>query len=130
METQLPKPADSFTILVVEDEVMLRMVAVETLRDAGYNVLEAGDGDAALDILKTNENVELLISDVKMPGMNGYQLVEAGTALRPKLKVLLMTGYAHEPIPAAITKAGIKMLYKPFDIDQFASLTAQYLKKA
>ena len=58
---------------------------------------------------------------MRLPGINGYQLAEAGTAHRPRLKVLLMTGFAQEPVPEGLAKAGIKVLYKPFDIGMLAS---------
>ena len=64
------------SILVAEDETMVRLVAVETLRDAGFEVYEAADGQEALEVLKENPGIALLISDIKMPRKNGYQLVE------------------------------------------------------
>lgn len=120
--------ANKPTVLLAEDEFMLRIVAVEVLTDAGYQVLEAADGDAALALLKKNEGIDLLISDIKMPGLNGYQLAEAGIALRPKLKVMLMTGYTQEPIPAKMAASGVKVLYKPFDIDQLPLLAGELLR--
>ena len=116
------------SVLVAEDEVMLRMIAVETLRDAGYEVFEAGDGSEALDVLQANSDIDLLISDIRMPRMNGYELVEAGTALRPRLRVLLMTGYTQDPIPENMARAGIKVLYKPFNVDELAQWAAQALR--
>jgi CheY-like chemotaxis protein len=116
------------SVLVAEDEVMLRMIAVETLRDAGYEVFEAGDGSEALDVLQANSDIDLLISDIRMPRMNGYELVEAGTALRPRLRVLLMTGYTQDPIPENMARAGIKVLYKPFNVDELAQWAAQALQ--
>ena len=113
-----PKPQIPPTVLVVEDEPALLMVVSETLRDAGFVVWEAGNGEIALGIIKTHPDIELLITDVKMPGMNGYQLVDAGLALRPELKVMLMTGYAQDPIPKKIAQAGIQVLHKPFDFDK------------
>src|SRR5580658_8673122 len=74
---------DSPTVLVAEDEAMLRLVAVETLCDAGFKVFDAGDGIAGLKILESDVHIDLLVSDVKMPGMSGYDLAEAGLALRP-----------------------------------------------
>jgi CheY-like chemotaxis protein len=115
-------------ILVAEDEAMVRMIAVETLRDAGFEVLEARDGQEALDLLKSEAKVDLLISDIKMPRMNGYQLVEAGTSLRPQLKVLLMTGYAQDPIPENMARAGIRVLYKPFNVDELPVWAERALK--
>lgn len=121
-------PTTKPTVLVAEDEVMLRVVAVEVLSDAGYRVLEAGDGDVALKVLQENANIDLLITDIKMPGLTGYQLAEAGMALRPRLKVLLMTGYTQEPVPAKMAASGVKVLYKPFDIDELPHLAGEILK--
>jgi CheY-like chemotaxis protein len=120
---------DAFIILLAEDEALVRLVAAETLRDAGYEVREAGDGNAALEILEAGERIDLLITDVRMPGLNGYQLAELGTKLRPDLKVLLVTGYAQEPLPAAMIRAGTRVLYKPFDIDELPLLASAILKR-
>ena len=92
-------------ILVAEDEAMLRAIAVEMLEDAGFSVFQAGDGEEALTLLRGNPGIEVLVSDIKMPRMDGYALAEAGLALRPELKILLMTGYAQEP-PPALLRAG------------------------
>ena len=115
------------SVLVAEDETMVRLVAVETLRDAGFEVFEAADGQEALEVLRTNPGIALLISDIKMPRKNGYQLVEEGTALRPALKVMLMTGYAQDPVPDFIARAGIRVLYKPFNVDDLAVWAQQVL---
>ena len=115
-------PHDSFTVLVAEDEPMLRLVVRETLRRAGYAVIEAADGTAGLEILQSDEPVDVLLSDVKMPGLNGYQLAEAGMSLRPSMRVMLMTGYADEEIPEIIREASIPIIRKPFN---FASLADQ-----
>src|SRR5438874_2184992 len=87
------------SVLIVEDEMMLLTVAAETLRDAGFKVREASDGQTAVTILERHPDINLLITDIKMPGMNGYQVAEAGMALRPNFKILLMTGYAQGPLP-------------------------------
>lgn len=120
--------AEPVTILIAEDEAMVRMVEAETLRDAGFEIREARDGAAALEVLKSDAKVDLLITDIKMPGMNGYQLVEAGIALRPSLKVILITGYAQDPLPPAMATAGIKVVYKPFDIDVLPALARQVMQ--
>ena len=104
---------------------MLRFVAVETLSDAGFRVFDAGDGNAGLKILESDATIDLLVCDVKMPVLNGYQLAEAGLALRPGLKVVLMTGYAQEPIPEKIKQAGARVIYKPFDFDVLTSLALE-----
>jgi len=119
----------SATLLVVEDEPMLRMIVVETLRDAGYAVLEANDGDAGLKAVQSNASIDGLITDIRMPGLNGYQLAEAAIGLRPRLKVLLMTGYTSEPLPKSLADRGIQVMYKPFDVDQLAQIAGQLLSR-
>ena len=67
---------ENHTVLIAEDEAMLRIVAVETLKDDGFTVYEAGDGVSALEILRGHPEIELLISDIKMPRLGGYELAE------------------------------------------------------
>ncbi len=110
-----------FTVLLAEDEPMLRRVVRETLRHAGFLVIEAADGTAGLEILQSDQSIDLLLSDVKMPGLNGYQLAEASMSLRPTLRVMLMTGYADEAIPDAIREASVPILRKPFNFASLAS---------
>jgi DNA-binding NtrC family response regulator len=112
-------PENQLTVLVAEDEAMLRVVVRETLRRAGFNVLEAADGAAGLEILKSDAPIDLLLTDIKMPRLNGYQLAEACLSLRPAIRVILMTGYADETVPDAIRAASIPVMRKPFD---FATL--------
>jgi CheY-like chemotaxis protein len=111
-------------ILVAEDEAMLRLIAVEMLQDHGFEVFEAADGAEALDLLKANPEIALLVSDIKMPRMDGYALVEAGLAVRPDLKVLLMTGYSQEP-PPSIKFRDIQVLRKPFNLERLCALAAE-----
>jgi DNA-binding NtrC family response regulator len=112
-------------ILLAEDEAMLRIIAVEMLEDAGFEVFEAGDGVEALELLKANPGIVLLVSDIKMPRMDGYALVEAGIAVKPELKVLLMTGYAQEPPPSVLRAREIQILHKPFNLEKLCALAAQ-----
>lgn len=120
MLTSLAVPEDhTVTVLLAEDEPMLRKVVRETLRHAGFAVIEAEDGAAGLEILQSDSSIDVLLTDIKMPGLNGYQLAEAGMALRPAMRVMLMTGYADEVMPDAIENASIPILRKPFD---FATL--------
>ena len=112
-------------ILVAEDEAMLRVIAVEMLEEAGFAVFEAGDGVEALELLKANPQIALLVSDIKMPRMDGYALVEAGLAIRPDLKVLLMTGYAQDPPPQVLKAREIQILHKPFNLERLCALAAQ-----
>ena len=115
-------------ILVAEDEAMLRMIAVEMLEDAGFQVFEAGDGVEALELLKVNPQIVLLVSDIKMPRMDGYALVEAGIAFKPDLKVLLMTGYAQEPPPGVLKAREVQILHKPFNLEKLCALAAEMVR--
>jgi DNA-binding NtrC family response regulator len=110
-----------FTVLLAEDEPMLRRVVGVTLRHGGFLVIEAADGDAGLEVLQSEASIDMLLTDVKMPGLNGYQLAEAGLSLRPAMKVMLMTGFADEAIPDAIREASIPILRKPFNFENLAS---------
>lgn len=103
-------------VLVAEDEGMFRAAAVELLRACGFKVFQAGDGEEALAILKQHPAISLLVTDVRMPNMDGYELVEAGLAMRPNLKVILMTGYS-QPAPRVIAAHEIGTLRKPFDVN-------------
>lgn len=111
-------------ILIAEDEVMLRLLAVEMLEEAGFTVLQAGDGCEALDILKANPGIKVLVSDIRMPRMDGYALLEAGLGLRPDLKAILITGYAEGPPPALMAAHGVEILHKPFDLEYLAKRVA------
>src|ERR1700755_1471621 len=112
-------------ILIAEDELMLRVIAVEMLEDAGFEVFQAADGEDALAVLRDNPGIQLLISDIKMPRMDGYALVRAGLALRPGLKTLLMTGYAEDPPPGLLGSGQVEILRKPFDLDRLCRLAAE-----
>jgi len=115
-------------ILVAEDEAMLRVIAVEMLEDAGFTVFQAGDGEEALALLRANPQIALLVSDIKMPRMDGYALVAAGRAFRPDLKVLLMTGYAQDPPPQVAALKGIQTLHKPFNLDRLCQLAGEMVR--
>jgi PAS domain S-box-containing protein len=109
------------TVLVVEDEPVVRGVIIEMLQDQGYRVLEAVDGPAGLRSLRLNQRVDLLVTDVGLPGMNGRQLADQARETRPDLKILFITGYAEN---AAIAKGflqpGMEMITKPFDLDNLS----------
>jgi len=111
-------------ILLVEDEAVLRELAAENLLDAGYRVVEAGDGTAGLEALRSDIPIDVLLSDIKLPGMNGYELAEAAKALRPQLKVILMTGYAPSPLPPALHSVVYQVLQKPFPLESLAVTVA------
>jgi CheY-like chemotaxis protein len=112
-------------ILIAEDESMLRVIAVEMLEDAGFQVFQAADGEEALALLKAHPRIALLISDVKMPRMDGYALVQAGLAFKPDLRILLMTGYAEDPPPGLLRGGPVEILRKPFDLDRLCELAGR-----
>jgi len=109
-------------ILVAEDEAMLRIIVVEMLEEAGFAVYEAGDGIEALALLKAHPQIALLVSDIKMPCMDGFALVAAGLEFKPELKVLLMTGYAPGPLPPALKARQIPILHKPFNPERLCAM--------
>jgi DNA-binding NtrC family response regulator len=120
---------ESVHILLVEDEAFLREIAAESLHEAGYEVLVVGDGDAGLRVLQSDASIDVLVSDIRLPGLNGYQLAEAGRTLRPDMKLILMTGFAPS-LPATLEHAVFRVLQKPFRIDSLAGVVAAALDDA
>ena len=114
-ETATPGAA---TILLVDDEPVLRMLVCEVLREAGYTVIEATDGPTALALLENGQPVDLLISDVGLPGgLNGRQVAEAARTRRPGLRVLFITGYAENAaLSGGLLNAATQVLTKPFEM--------------
>jgi PAS domain S-box-containing protein len=109
------------TVLVVEDEPVVRGVIVEMLHDQGYRVLEATDGPSGLRMLRLNDRIDLLVTDVGLPGMNGRQLADQARETRPGLKILFITGYAENvAIAKGFLQPGMEMITKPFDLDNLA----------
>ena len=101
---------------MVEDEPVVRGVIIEMLHDQGYRTREAADGAAGLRILR-DEPVDLLLTDIGLPGMNGRQLADQARELRPGLKILFMTGYAETAANAeGFLQSGMDMITKPFDL--------------
>jgi len=105
------------TVLVVEDEPVVRGVIMEMLGEQGYRTLEAVDGPSGLRMLRTNERIDLLVTDVGLPGMNGRQLADQARETRPDLKILFITGYAESvAIADGFLLPGMEMITKPFDL--------------
>jgi PAS domain S-box-containing protein len=111
------------TVLVVDDEQTVRMLITDVLQELGYAAIEAEDGNAGLQILESKRHIDLLITDVGLPGgMNGRQLADAGAALRPDLKILFITGYAENAVIGdGHLKRGMHVLTKPFAMDTLAN---------
>ena len=110
----------SGTVLLVEDEPMVRSVAERALTRHGYTVLTADNGEDALEIIARNEPIDLLISDVVMPGMDGPTMVREARQSRPELKVLFMSGYAEEQLRKSIDIENVNFLPKPFSVTDLA----------
>lgn len=117
------------TVLVVEDETSIRALVRLTLQRAGYNVLEAQDGDSALDLYATHSGpLHLLITDAIMPGMSGQQLGNSLQALQPHLKLLLMSGYTEDTLAQrGVRTPEMHFLPKPFTPDALLRTIRQVL---
>ena len=104
------------TVLVIDDEPTVRMLIVEVLQDAGFTAIEADDGPKGLKILQSDARIDLLVTDVGLPGgMNGRQVADAARATRPGLKVLFVTGYAENAaVGNGLLDAGMEVITKPF----------------
>ena len=106
------------TVLIVEDDPAVRVLVSAVLKELGYAFVEAGDADAAVPIIESDQRIDLMISDVGLPGMNGRQLAEIGRQLRPDLKVLFITGYAeHAAVRGGFLDPGMQLITKPFTFD-------------
>jgi two-component system cell cycle sensor histidine kinase/response regulator CckA len=110
----------SGTVLLVEDEPMVRGVAERALTRHGYTVITADNGEDALEILNRGQEIDLLISDVVMPGMDGPTMVREARKSRPDLKILFMSGYAEEQLRKSIDIENVNFLPKPFSVTELA----------
>lgn len=110
------------TVLLVEDEPAVRMLVLDLLKTLGYTALEAEDAKVALPLLESDQRIDLLITDVGLPGMNGRQLAEIARQHRPELKVLFMTGYTQKAVERqGFLEQGMDMVAKPFTVDLLAT---------
>ena len=118
-----PRAEAGETVLVVDDEPTVRMLVAEVLTDLGYTAIEAVDGAAGLKIINSDLRIDLLVTDVGLPGgMNGRQVADAARSVRPKLKVLFITGYAENAVLShGHLDPGMHVLTKPFGMDALAT---------
>ncbi len=113
-----PRLGGGESVLVVEDEAVVRTLIVEVLHDLGYRTLEAADGPSGLRLLKSSEQIDLLVTDVGLPGMNGRQLADQARVARRDLKVLFITGYAETAaMSSGFLEPGMAMITKPFSTE-------------
>ena len=118
------------SILIIDDEPTIRMLMMEVLEEAGYVVMEAGDGAAGLKILQSDARIDLLITDVGLPGgLNGRQVADAARMNRPDLKVLFITGFAENAALAhGHLGSGMHLIAKPFVMAAFANKVAEIIE--
>jgi PAS domain S-box-containing protein len=120
---EVPRGEEGQTVLIVDDEPTVRMLVTEVLQAHGYITIEAEDGRSGLKVLRSNARIDLLISDVGLPGgMNGREMADAARVTRPDLKVLFITGYAPSAvIGSGRLEHGMQVMTKPFALDALAT---------
>ena len=127
--TLLPFANAGETVLIVEDDPAVRVLVCAVLKELGYAFVEAGDANTALPIIESEQRIDLLISDVGLPGMNGRQMAEIGRQLRPDLKVLFITGYAeHAAVRGGFLDPGMQLITKPFTFDLLTAKVREMIK--
>ena len=123
-----PMPA---TLLVVEDDVDVRKYVVSALGQLGYGVLEAAEASTALSLFDCHPEVDLLLTDVGLPGINGRQLADEASRRHPGIKILFISGYAKDAIVHdGVLDAGVELLSKPFTMTSLARKIGQVLQHA
>ncbi len=130
----LPEPTradENETVLLVDDEPLIRMIAAEALQELDYTVIEAYDGASALKVLNSTQKIDLLITDVGLPGgMNGRQIADAARESRPELRVLFVTGYAEKAVlNHGHLETGMQILTKPFQMDQLGRKVRELIEQ-
>ncbi len=127
-----PSTRNGETVLVIDDEPTVRMLVTEVLEDLGYSTLNAEDGAGGLAILRGDAPIDLMISDVGLPGgMNGRELADAALLLRPGLRIVFITGYAeHAVVSHGRLRPGMQILTKPFTIEALANRVKDILSAA
>jgi signal transduction histidine kinase/ActR/RegA family two-component response regulator len=119
-------------VLIVDDEPTVRMLVSDILQELGYNSLEASDGVAGLKILESKQRIDLLITDVGLPGgINGRQMADAARTWRKNLKVLFITGYAENAVLShGHLEHGMHVLTKPFSMEALAARISELLRRS
>ncbi|MGE7414305.1 ATP-binding protein [Methylobacterium tarhaniae] len=127
-----PRAERGETVLIVDDEPTVRMLVTEVLEDLGYTAIEAADGASGLKVLQSDVRIDLVVTDVGLPGgMNGRQMADAGRVRRPGLKVLFITGYAENAaLGTGQLEPGMQVLTKPFVVEALALRIRDMLARA
>ncbi|GKS83920.1 hypothetical protein AVMA1855_07230 [Acidovorax sp. SUPP1855] len=118
-------------VLVIEDESIIRGLIAEELENLGYRVVSVGDGPAGLHVLQSGRRVDLLLTDVGLPGgLNGRQVADAARVTRPGLKVLFITGYAENAaVGNGLLEYGMEVITKPFDVGALAAKVREMIER-
>jgi PAS domain S-box-containing protein len=125
-----PQPGQGETILVVEDDATVRLLMTEVLKTLGYRYLEAAEAQTAIPLLASDTPIDLLITDVGLPNMNGRQLAEIAREHRPALKVLFVTGYAQNAmVRGGFLAPGMEMINKPFALDVLSAKISEMIER-
>lgn len=128
--TLLPFANAGETVLIVEDDPAVRVLVSAVLKELGYGFIEAEDANTAVPIIESEQRIDLMISDVGLPGMNGRQLAEIGRQIRPELKVLFITGYAeHAAVRGGFLDPGMQLITKPFTFDLLTATVREMIRE-
>ncbi|WP_240320661.1 GAF domain-containing protein [Sphingomonas crusticola] len=129
--SEMPQTEGNKTVLVVDDEPTIRMLVCEVLEEMGCSTIEAADGPAALELLQSDARIDLLVTDIGLPGpMNGRQVADAARALRPELGVLIITGYAENAVVGnGPLEPGMELVTKPFAMETFGNRVRDMLAR-
>lgn len=117
------------TILIVEDAEAIRKMVCAMLTQSGYNCLEASDGTEALRLLEAAEPVQLVLTDMTMPNMDGAQLARHLSQVRPELRILFMSGYIEDPVVRSLESFSFLFLAKPFTASTLMEKVRQALDR-
>ena len=120
-------PESRAVVLIVEDEILIRMLLAEALRQADYDVIEAANGDEALSVLHTSPDPDVLITDVRMPGsIDGFELAAYVRRTKPGLKVIITSGHAG---PDRAVELADAFLHKPYELSAIVARLGMLTKK-
>ena len=132
LDLAMEPPAGSETVLLVEDEEIVRNLCVRFLKSSGYRVLQASHGDEAMALAKEHKNrIDLLMTDVVMPGMNGRELADRLTRIHPETRVLFASGYTNDAIVHhGVLDEGVSFIGKPYSLSALAKKVREVLDNA
>jgi nitrogen-specific signal transduction histidine kinase/CheY-like chemotaxis protein len=129
--TETPIAVPGETVLVVEDDDGVRQLVLEVLHELGYVAIEAASAEPAVPILRSTTRIDLLVTDVGLPGMDGRALADVARETRPDLRVLFMTGYAEKAaLRGGFLASGMDMIAKPFTLDALAGKLREMISGA